>query len=59
MNVGYCSVQDGDPKAKIAWDVLNSFPVETETKYFKHIHLPKPLVVRMDGRQRLIVASIE
>lgn len=59
MNVGYCSVQDNDPTATIAWDVLNSFPVETETRYFKHIHLPKPLVVRMDGRQRLIVASIE
>ncbi|RPH34044.1 MAG: pyruvate, phosphate dikinase [Bacteroidales bacterium] len=59
MNVGYCSVQDGDLKAKIDWDVLNSYPVETETKFFKHIHLPKPLVVRMDGRQRLIVASIE
>ncbi len=59
MDVGYCSVQDGDINAKVAWDVLNSYPVESETKFFKHIKLPKPLVVRMDGRQRLIVASIE
>jgi len=59
MNVGYCSVQDGDPKAKVAWDVLNGLPVETETKFFKHVQLPKPMIVRMDGRQRLIVASIE
>lgn len=59
MNVGYCSVQDGDLKSKIAWDVLNSLPVETETKFFKHAQLSKPLIVRMDGRQRLIVASFE
>jgi len=59
MNVGYCSVQDGDDKAKVAWDVLNGLPAETETKFFRHVQLPKPLVVRMDGRQRLIVASIE
>lgn len=59
MNVGYCSVQDGDLKAKVAWDLLNSYHPETETKFFKHIQLPKPLKVRMDGRQRLIVASIE
>ncbi len=59
MDVGYCSVQDGDTNARVAWDVLNSYPVEYETKFFKHIQLPKPLIVRMDGRQRLIVASIE
>jgi hypothetical protein len=59
MNVGYCSVQDGDAKSKIAWDILSSLPAENETKFFRHVHLSKPLVVRMDGRQRLIVASIE
>jgi hypothetical protein len=59
MNVGYCSVQDGDAKSKIAWDILSSMPAENETKFFRHVHLPKPLIVRMDGRQRLIVASIE
>jgi hypothetical protein len=59
MNVGYCSVHDGDINAKVAWDVLNSMPAETETKFFRHVQLPKPLIVRMDGRQRLIVASIE
>jgi len=59
MNVGYCSVQDGDTKTKIAWDVLNNMPAVNETRFFRHVQLPKPLVVRMDGRQRLIVASIE
>jgi hypothetical protein len=59
MNVGYCSVQDGDTKTKIAWDLLNSMPSVNETRFFRHVQLPKPLVVRMDGRQRLIVASIE
>ena len=59
MNVGYCSVQDGDLNALVAWDTLNSFKPETETKFFKHIQLSKPLKVRMDGRQRLIVASLE
>ncbi len=59
MNVGYCSVQDGDIVSKIAWDLLDGLPVVAETKFFRHVRLPKPLVVRMDGRQRLIVASTE
>jgi len=59
MNVGYCSVHDSDNKGKIAWDILNSITAVTETKFFRHVQLPKPLIIRMDGRQRLIVASIE
>lgn len=59
MNVGYCSVNDGDPFARVAWDRLNSYPAETEKTFFRHVRLPKPLVVRMDGRQRLVAASLE
>jgi hypothetical protein len=59
MNVGYCSVTDGDPFARVAWDSLNGYPAETEKTFFRHVRLPKPLVVRMDGRQRLVAASLE
>jgi len=59
MNVGYCSIHDADKTTKIDWDILNSLPAITETKFFRHVQLPKPMIIRMDGRQRLIVASIE
>ncbi len=59
MNVGYCSVHDADNTTKIDWNILNSLPSVTETKYFRHVQLPKPMIIRMDGRQRIIVASTE
>ena len=57
MNVGYCSVQDGDIKSKIFWDRLNELPAETETEFFRHVHLNESLSVQMDGRQRIVLVS--
>jgi hypothetical protein len=59
MNVGYCSVNDSDDSARVAWDLLNSLPAENETEFFRHVRFPEPLTVRMDGRQRIVAVSIE
>ena len=59
MNVGYCSVNDSDDTARISWDYLNSMPAENETEFFRHIRFPKPLIVRMDGGQRIVAVSLE
>jgi CheY-like chemotaxis protein len=58
MNVGYCSIQDGDIRSKIAWDKLDEIPAENVTEYFRHIHFNKPLSVQMDGRQRIVMVSL-
>jgi len=59
MNVGYCSVPNNDSFARIAWSKLDELPAYNETKYFRHVRFPKPLQVKMDGTQRLIVVTHE
>ena len=59
MNVCYCSVQDGDIQSKIMWDNLDEYPAQTETQFFRHIHFPKPLLIQMDGKQRIILVTLE
>jgi CheY-like chemotaxis protein len=59
MNVGYCSVQDGDIRSSIMWDKLNQHPAKTETQFFRHISLKKPFSIQMDGKQRIVMVSTE
>lgn len=59
MNVGYCSVQDGDIRSSIMWDKLNQHPAKTETQFFRHIRLKKPFSIQMDGKQRIVMVSTE
>lgn len=59
MNVGYCSIQDGDLKSKIFWDKLDLFPAENETFFFRHIHLKDQISIQMDGRQRIVMVTKE
>lgn len=57
MDVGYCSVGNFDSYSRISWDMLNQLPVVAETKYFRHVRFDKPLEVRMDGTQKLVVVT--
>jgi hypothetical protein len=59
MNVGYCSIQDGDLNCRIAWDSLDEIPAETETKFFRQVHFKEPLSVKMDGKKRIVLVSTE
>ncbi|MEJ5315864.1 MAG: PEP/pyruvate-binding domain-containing protein [Tenuifilum sp.] len=57
MNVGYCSVPNGDSFSRIDWELLDSLPAVNETTFFRHVRFSKPLDVKMDGTQRLIVVT--
>jgi len=56
MNVGYLSLQHTSHFDLINWDILNSAEVIEKTKFCKHIRFPKPLEVKMDGKQRVAIA---
>jgi len=57
MNVGYCSIQDGDVDSKIAWDKLDDFPAEYQTRFFRHIHFKDELTIQMDGKKRIVLVT--
>ena len=52
MNVGYFSVKHNDLIDFIDWDYLESCQPKSQTKYFKHIQLPRPMEIIMDGKKR-------
>ncbi|MBI5535258.1 MAG: hypothetical protein HY898_21200 [Deltaproteobacteria bacterium] len=56
LGIGYMSVPHGNPQAKLDWDWLESLPVEHETTYLRHVRLPSPTEVRIDGRSGEAVA---
>jgi len=58
MNVGYFSIQPEFSKSFIRWDVLKQQKVVDQTKYFRHVHFDKPLVVSMDGKKRIAVITV-
>jgi len=49
--VGYFSVKHNALIDYINWDVLNSAPLVTETRYFRHVRFNKPLEIIMDGKK--------
>ncbi|MFC2101217.1 PEP/pyruvate-binding domain-containing protein [Bacteroidota bacterium] len=59
MNVGYFSVQPEVSNSYIKWDILEKRKDINKTKYFKHIRFDDPLVIRMDGKKRISVISLE
>lgn len=59
MNVGYCSVQDGDIRSFIAWDALNELRAENETEHFRHVRFHEPLTTKMDGKQQIVLVTTE
>ncbi|MCK5775128.1 MAG: pyruvate, phosphate dikinase, partial [Bacteroidales bacterium] len=56
-DVGYLSIQQEMSTEFINWDILSKQNVVEETKFFKHIKFPKPLTVKMDGKQRIAIIS--
>ena len=55
MNVGYFSILEENPKTFIRWDILDRQSVVTQTDFFNHIRFEKPLIIKMDGKQRISV----
>ena len=59
MNVGYFSVQSEMLKSYIRYDKLEAQKLVNKTKYIKHIRFEKALKVRMDGKKRISVITLE
>lgn len=49
FQISYLSVHH-DQVPGIAWDWLASLPVISETEHVRHVHAPKPLLAKVDGR---------
>lgn len=52
MNIGYLSVQDSSDRDYINWSNIRNMDIVEETKYFKHVRVPEPLIIRMNGKGR-------
>ena len=58
MNVGYFSVQPEISDSYIRYEKLAEQKLIESTQYFRHVRFEKPLVVRMDGKKRISVISV-
>jgi hypothetical protein len=58
MNVGYFTVQPELETGFINWEMLNDQLLVESTKFFKHAQFEKPLMVRMDGKKRISVITL-
>ncbi len=52
LGVGYFTVDPATGQGSIDWDWLASQKAVTETRFVRHIRVPKQLDVRLDGRSR-------
>jgi hypothetical protein len=59
MNVGYFTVQPELLSSYIRYEILEKQEVLRETEYFKHVRFEKPLLIRMDGKKRISVITVE
>ncbi|WP_289053079.1 PEP/pyruvate-binding domain-containing protein [Carboxylicivirga marina] len=59
MQVGYCSVVDGDKESFIKWDKLTKGKEIEKTTYFRHVRFDKALVIRLDGKKRKAIVTLE
>jgi hypothetical protein len=57
-DVGYLSVIQEKSNHHINWDILDQQEVINESQYFKHIRFKNPLVIKMDGKKRIAIISI-
>jgi hypothetical protein len=58
MNVGYFSINQESMDGSIFWDKLDKQETIENGEFFRHIRFEKPLLIRMDGKNRMAVVSI-
>ena len=51
-NVGYFTVNPEDGEGQLDWEWLARQPAEEEGTFFRHLRLPEPVVVLMDGKKQ-------
>ncbi|MCU4156315.1 hypothetical protein J1N10_10020 [Carboxylicivirga sp. A043] len=59
MQVGYCSIIKSDTSSFIKWDALTNAREVERTNYCRHVQFEKPLVVRLDGKKRKGIITLE
>lgn len=57
-DVGYLSVNQETSNNHINWDILKKQKLIRESKYFKHIRFKKAVSIKMDGKKRIAIISI-
>lgn len=58
-DVGYLSVQQEKSSNYINWEILDQQQIIEKSTYFKHIRFKKPLTIKMDGKKRLAIISVD
>ncbi len=58
MSIGYLAVNEATGDGVIMWDKLRKCKEIGKGHWFRHIRLPKPLVIRMDGKIGMAVISL-
>ena len=59
MNVGYFSVQPEMTESYVKYEMLEAQKLVKKTKYLKHVRFKNPLKVRMDGKKRISVITVD
>lgn len=59
MSIGYLAVNEATAEGVIKWEKLQSLKEIGKGNWFRHVRLPKPLVIRMDGKIGMAVISME
>ena len=59
MNVGYFTVQQEISQSYIRYDILEEQELLKKTSFVKHVCFKKPLKVRMDGKKRISVITMD
>ncbi|HUX59238.1 MAG TPA: PEP/pyruvate-binding domain-containing protein [Bacteroidales bacterium] len=58
MNVGYFSINQGSNDGTINWEIFKKQEVIEKGRFFRHVRFDKPLLIRMDGKKRMAVISM-
>ena len=57
-NVGYFSVQPENSDSFINYDILEQQELIEAKRYFRHVRFKEPFKVRMDGKKRISVITL-
>ena len=52
FQIGYFCIRGNKKGEHVDWDWLDQQPAKNETEYLRHIHLSKPIEIKIDGRSR-------
>ncbi|HAW58272.1 MAG TPA: pyruvate, phosphate dikinase, partial [Bacteroidales bacterium] len=58
MNVGYMSIQNFNENNFINYQMLHEQELIERTTFFKHVRFKQPILVKMDGKNRLAIIHL-